>query len=85
MAAIKRHISHRLHLLPTKESALAARAVLEDNELNTKITTLSIKASLEDVDSEIKLTWDPPSWADTEPELYGDGAEHGIEVNGGDL
>ena len=82
MSVIKRNISHRLHLLPTKESALEARAVLENKLLNPQITTLSIRASLEDVDREIKPTWDVPIWAAQEPELYGDDAEHGIETNG---
>lgn len=82
MAANKRHISHHLHLLPTKESALQVRAVLEDKLLNPQITTLSIKASLDDVDMEIKPCWDVPEWAEYEPERYGDSAEHGIEHNG---
>ena len=70
----------RLHLLPTTESALEARAVLEDKALNPQITTLSIRASLEEIDSEIHTTWDIPSWGDAE--LYGDGVEHGQEING---
>ena len=82
MAATESHISHHLQLLPTTESALEARAVLEDKVLNPQTTTLSIRASLDDVDEEIPATWDVPSWADTDSELYGDGVTHGIETNG---
>jgi hypothetical protein len=81
MAAMERQVPHDLHLLPTAKSALEARAVLEDKVLNPQITTLSIRASLEDVDSEIHTTWDVPSWASTDP-AYGEGVEHGIEKNG---
>jgi hypothetical protein len=59
---MERHISYHLHLLPTTESALEARAVLEDEELNPQITTLSIRASLKDVDKNINPTWDAPTW-----------------------
>jgi hypothetical protein len=79
---MERHISHHLHLLPTTKSALEARAVLEDEELNPQITTLSIRASLKDVDKNINPTWDAPTWGGLRPELYGDGAVQGIEING---
>jgi hypothetical protein len=80
--AMKRQISHHLHLLPTKESALKARVFLEDKILNPQITTLSIRASLQDVDRSIKACWDVPLEDLEEPDLYGDGSDHGIELNG---
>jgi hypothetical protein len=74
MAAMERQIYHHLYLLPTTKSALEPRTVLEDEVLNPQITTLSIRASLKDVEN-IKPSWDVPIWVKGEPVFYGEGAE----------
>lgn len=71
----------RLQLLPTAASARKARAVLEDGRLNSLVTAISIQASLEDVDENLKPDWDVPVWRKHYPE-YAEGVEHGIETNG---
>lgn len=81
----KRLFSH-VHLLPTTDSANKARAVLENKELMPLVTTISIKASLDDppmgpYNEEVKPSWDVPRYCENDPE-YADESKHGLENNG---
>jgi hypothetical protein len=80
-----KHLFSRLHLLPTKDSALKARAVLDDEHLNLLVTTIYTQASL--FDDRISGNVSPPSW-EFHPDDYSEGEtdendeEHGIVVDG---
>jgi hypothetical protein len=74
----KRLFSH-VYLLPTTDSANKARSILENKNLMPLVTTISIKASLDDSDEH--PTWDVISWADDDLENP-DQEEYGYEING---
>jgi hypothetical protein len=78
----KRLFSH-VHLLPTTDSANKARSILENKDLMPFVTTISIKASLDDWDCNLDThpTWDVLSWADDDLEDPNQ-EEYGIELNG---
>jgi hypothetical protein len=78
----KRLFSH-FHLLPTTDSANKARSILENRDLMPLVTTISIKASLDEWDSNVDShpTWDVTSWADDDLEDP-DQEKYGIDLNG---
>lgn len=45
------------------------------------VTAILVKASLEDIDSDIHPDWEVPSWREDDPD-YADETKHGIETNG---
>ena len=50
--------------------------------MNPQITTLSVRASLEEVDMNILPSWDVELEDYEDPELYCDGSDHDIQLNG---
>ncbi|KAM0700435.1 hypothetical protein Q7P35_012156 [Cladosporium inversicolor] len=69
-----------VHLLPTTASANKARVILENEDLMPLVTTISIRASLENHNSKKRPTWGIPGWP--EDNFDYNGAIHGIEIDG---
>lgn len=80
-----KHLFAQLIVLPTKDSALKARAVLDNARLNPLVKTMRLSASLDDSklrDEDLEISWsvhdeDDPEW-ETDP----DTEEHAIDVDG---
>jgi len=82
-----KHLFSRLTILPTKNSALKARAVLDDSRLNPLVNTICFPASLKQRRGRFSEEQPQPSWDvededDPEWDTDANNEEHAIDADG---